>query len=208
MGIYLASVSDGNWKMGPNMPGVNVAVIVGSNRRGSINRKLARALVRLADGKLAANFVQIDDLPMYNQDLESPLPASVARFKASVEEANAVLFVSPEHNRSIPAVLKNAIDWGTRPYGRNSWAGKPIAIIGTSPGAIGTAIAQQHLRRVLGNLHALVMGGEAYLTFKPGLIEEADIVTDAGTRRLLQSFADQFAEFAIRLTQQAHAPAA
>ena len=194
--------------MGPNMPGVNVAVIVGSNRRDSINRKLARALVRLADGQLAASFVQIDDLPMYNQDLESPLPASVARFKASVEHAAALLIVSPEHNRSVPAVLKNAIDWGTRPYGHNSWAGKGVAIVGTSPGAIGTAIAQQHLRNVLGNLGALVMGGEAYVMFKPGLIDEAETVTDAGTRRFLQSFIEQFAGFAARLTPTAHAAAA
>jgi len=190
------------------MPGVNVAVIVGSNRRDSINRKLARALVRLADGQLAASFVQIDDLPMYNQDLESPLPASVARFKASVEHAAALLIVSPEHNRSVPAVLKNAIDWGTRPYGHNSWAGKGVAIVGTSPGAIGTAIAQQHLRNVLGNLGALVMAGEAYVTFKPGLIDEAETVTDAGTRRFLQSFIEQFAGFAARLTPTAHAAAA
>ena len=190
------------------MPGVNVAVIVGSNRRDSINRKLARALVGLADGQLAASFVQIDDLPMYNQDLESPLPASVARFKASVEHAGALLIVSPEHNRSIPAVLKNAIDWGTRPYGHNSWAGKGVAIVGTSPGAIGTAIAQQHLRNVLGNLGALVMAGEAYVTFKPGLIDEAETVTDAGTRRFLQSFIEQFAGFAARLTPTAHAAAA
>jgi chromate reductase, NAD(P)H dehydrogenase (quinone) len=190
------------------MAEVNVAIIVGSNRRDSINRKLARALVRLADGGLAASFVQIDDLPMYNQDLENPLPASVARFKASVEEAAALLFVSPEHNRSIPAVLKNAIDWGTRPYGRNSWAGKAVAIIGTSPGAIGTAIAQQHLRHVLGDLGALVMGGEAYLTFKPELIDEADTVTDAGTRGFLQSFVDLFAGFAVRLARKAHAAAA
>ena len=195
-------------KMGPNMPWVNVAVIVGSNRRDSINRKLARALVKLADGKLAANFVQIDDLPMYNQDLESPLPANVARFKASVEEASALLFVSPEHNRSIPAVLKNAIDWGTRPHGRNSWAGKAVAIIGTSPGTVGTAIAQQHLRHVLGALGTLVMGGEAYLTFKPELIDAADAVTDAGTRRFLQSFVEQFAAIAARLTPTVHATAA
>ena len=195
-------------KMGPHMPGVNVAVIVGSNRRDSINRKLARALLRLADGKLAASFVQIDDLPMYNQDLESPLPASVARFKTSVEQAAALLFVSPEHNRSIPAVLKNAIDWGTRPYGRNSWAGKAVAIIGTSPGTVGTAIAQQHLRHVLGDLGTLVMGGEAYLTFKPELIDAADAETDAGTRRFLQSFVEQFAAFAARLTPTAHATAA
>jgi chromate reductase, NAD(P)H dehydrogenase (quinone) len=182
------------------MPGVNVAVIVGSNRRDSINRKLARALVRLADGKLAPSFVQIDDLPMYNQDLENHLPVSVARLKAAIEETDALLIVTPEHNRSIPTVLKNAIDWGTRPYGRNSWAGKAVAIIGTSPGAIGTAIAQQHLRQVLGDLGALVMGGEAYVTFKPDLIDETDTVTDAGTLRFLQSFIDQFAGLAAHLT--------
>src|SRR5436190_9028954 len=169
-----------------------IAIVVGSNRRESINRKLARALARLADGHFAANFVQIDDLPMYNEDLESPLPPGVARFKAEIEQADALLFVTPEHNRSLPAVLKNAIDWGARPYGRNSWAGKPVAITGTSPGAIGTAIAQQHLRQILGDLGALVMGGEAYITFKPGLIDEADIIADEGTRKFLQAFVGQF----------------
>jgi len=194
--------------MGPNMPGVNVGVIVGSHRRDSINRKLARALVRLADGKLTANFVQIDDLPMYNQDLESPLPASVARLKAAIEETAALLIVTPEHNRSIPAVLKNAIDWGSRPYGCNSWVGKTVAIIGTSPGAFGTAIAQQHLRYVLGDLGALVMGGEAYVTFKPDLIAETGTVTDAGTLRFLQSFIDQLARLAAHLTTPKASPAA
>src|SRR5690348_1228814 len=115
-------------QMGSNMAAVNVAVIVGSNRRNSLNRSLARALTRLADGKLALRIVEIDDLPMYNQDLESALPASVVRFKAAIEDADALLIVTPEHNRSIPAALKNAIDWGTRPYGRNSWAGKLAAI--------------------------------------------------------------------------------
>ena len=114
-----------------------VAVVVGSNRRESINRKLAQAIARLADGSFVANFVQIDDLPLYNQDLEAELPKSVARLKAELAAADGLLFVTPEHNRSIPAVLKNAIDWGARPYGRNSWAGKPAAITGTSPGAIG-----------------------------------------------------------------------
>jgi chromate reductase len=177
-----------------------VAIVVGSNRRESINRKLARALARLADGHFAANFVQIDDLPMYNQDLESPLPAGVARFKAEIEQADALLFVTPEHNRSLPAVLKNAIDWGARPYGRNSWAGKPAAITGTSPGAIGTAIAQQHLRQILGNLGALVMGGEAYITFKAGLIDDADAIADEGTRTFLQAFVDQFTTLLARLS--------
>jgi chromate reductase len=176
-----------------------LAIVVGSNRRDSINRKLAQAIAGLAGGRVTPSFVQIDDLPMYGQDGENPLPASVARFKAEIEQADGVLFVTPEHNRSIPAVLKNAIDWGARPYGKNSWAGKPAAITGTSPGAIGTAVAQQHLRQVLGVLGALVMGGEAYVTFKPGLIDDAGTVTDEATRRFLQAYIDQFLTLLARL---------
>src|ERR1700674_3689441 len=143
----------------------NVATIVGSNRRESINRRLAHALILLGESEaFEFEFVRIDDLPMYNYDLEDARPPAVVRFTNEVAAADAVLFVAPEHNRSIPAVLKNAIDWGSRPYGRNSWAGKPAAITGTSPGAIGTAIAQQHLRQVLGDLGALIMGGETYIT--------------------------------------------
>src|SRR5262249_53019551 len=160
--IYLASVSNLN-RGRLAMAKFKVAVIVGSNRRESVNRRLAHALTRLDADKLAFSFVQIDDLPLYNQDLEAELPKSVARFKSEIAAADGLLFVTPEHNRSIPAVLKNAIDWGARPYGQNSWSGKPGAITGTSPGAIGAAIAQQHLRQVLGNLGVLVMGGEAYI---------------------------------------------
>jgi chromate reductase len=180
--------------------------VVGSNRRESINRKLAQAIARLADGRVEVKLVQLDDLPMYNQDLESPLPASVARFKAEIEDADGLLFVTPEHSRSIPAVLKNAIDWGARPYGKSSWGGKPAAITGTSPGAIGTAVAQQHLRQVLGDLGALVMGGEAYVTFKPGLLDDAGAIADAGTREFLQAFIDRFTSLLARLG--AGAPAA
>jgi chromate reductase, NAD(P)H dehydrogenase (quinone) len=194
--------------MGQTMPKVNIAVVVGSNRRDSINRKLAEAFARLAGEKLAIRFVRIDDLPMYNQDLESPPPTSVARFKAELEAADAFLIFTPEHNRSIPALLKNAIDWGTRPYGQNSWAGKPAAVTGASPGAIGTAIAQQHLRQVLGNLGALVMGGEAYVSFRPDLIDDNGVITDAGTRAFLQSFADRFAEMAGHLSTSKRAIAA
>lgn len=192
-------------EMGHNMAKVNVAVLVGSNRLQSINRKLAQALVKLADAKVAAKLVRIDDLPMYNQDVESPLPVSVARFKAEIAAADALLIVTPEHNRSIPAVLKNAIDWGARPYGQSVWAGKPAAITGTSPGAIGAAIAQQHLRQVLGNLGVLVMGGEAYVTFKPDLIDADGAIADAGSRRFLQSFVDQFTALAARFPAAARA---
>jgi chromate reductase len=181
------------------MPKVNIAVVVGSNRRDSINRRLAQALTQLAADKLASSFVGIDDLPMYNQDLESPLPQSVVRFKRELEVADALLIFTPEHNRSIPAVLKNAIDWGARPYGHNSWADKPLAIIGASPGAIGTAVAQQHLRQVLGDLGALVLGGEAYVSFKPDLIDDGNTVTDVSTHAFLQSFANRFADFVHRM---------
>ena len=183
------------------MAEINVAIIVGSNRRESINRKLALALAKLAEGKLAGHIVQIDDLPMYNQDLDNALPASVHRFKSEIERADAVLFVTPEHNRSIPAVLKNAIDWGTRPYGRNSWTSKIAAITGTSPGGAGTAVAQQHLRQILGNQGVLVMGGEAYINFKRDLISESHQITDENSRQFLQAFADRFAALAIQHTR-------
>src|SRR6266478_7148922 len=149
--IYLASVSNHNQGMAP-MARFNIAVIVGSNRRDSINRKLAQALAKLGAEKLAFHFVAIDDLPLYSQDLEGELPKSVVRFKSEIAAADALLFVAPEHNRSIPALLKNAIDWGSRPYGQNAWSGKPVAITGTSPGAIGAAMAQIHLRQVLWDL--------------------------------------------------------
>src|SRR5215211_7074667 len=166
----------------------NIAVVVGSNRRESLNRKLAEALARLGADKFVFNFVQIDDLPLYNQDLEAELPKSVARLKAELAAADGLLFVTAEHNRSISAVLKNAIDWGARPYGRNSWNDKPAAITGTSPGAIATAIAQQHLRQVLGDLGALVMGGEAYIGFKPDLIDDTGAISDESTRKFLMDF--------------------
>jgi chromate reductase, NAD(P)H dehydrogenase (quinone) len=180
-----------------------IALIVGSNRRDSLNRRLAQALAKLAAPGFVFNLVQIDDLPLYNQDLEADMPASVARLKSEIAAADAVLLVTPEHNRSIPTVLKNAIDWGARPYGKNSWNGKPAAIIGTSPGAIGTAIAQQHLRQILGVLGALVMGGEAYIGYKPGLVDDAGKITDDGTRAFLQAYVDQFASLVARLAQPA-----
>src|SRR5262245_10476254 len=137
--------------MGAGAQMYKVAIVVGSNRRESINRKLAEALALLGEGRFSATFPRIDDLPLYSADLEADLPESVARFKAEIEAADAVLFVTPEHTRSIPALLKNAIDWGDRPYGKRSWFGKPVAITGTTPGAIGTAVAQQHLRSILGD---------------------------------------------------------
>jgi chromate reductase len=185
------------------MANFKIALLVGSNRRDSLNRKLAHAMAALAGPGFAFNLVQIDDLPLYNQDLEGNMPASVARLKSEIAAADGLLFVTPEHNRSIPTVLKNAIDWGARPYGKNSWSGKPAAITGTSPGAIGTAIAQQHLRQILGVLGAIVMGGEAYVSFKPGLVDDTGKIADDGTRAFLQAYVDQFASLVARLAQPA-----
>lgn len=184
-----------------------IAVIVGSARRDSINRQLAKALAKLGEDKLDFNFVEIGDLPIYNQDLEADLPAPVSRMKAQLEAADGILIVTPEHNRSLPAVLKNAIDWGARPWGKSNWPGKVAAITGTTPGAIGTAVAQAHLRQVLGVLGVLVMGGEAYITFKPDLLAADNTITDASTRKFLGDFVAQFASLVDRL-QPAQAAAA
>lgn len=171
-----------------------LAIIVGSNRKASINRKLARALAKLGTTSFTPHFVEIDDLPMYNQDLEAAgWPDTATRLKAEIAEAHALLVVTPEHNRSIPAVLKNAIDWAARPSGKGVWGGKPVAIIGASPGGVGTACAQQHLRDILGNQGALVMGGQMFITWKDGLVDDADAVTVDATRAFLQAFMDKFA---------------
>jgi chromate reductase, NAD(P)H dehydrogenase (quinone) len=185
-----------------------LGIIVGSNRRDSINRRLAQALAKLGGDAFEPKFIQIDDLPMYNQDLEQPVPEKVARFKVDLAGSDALLFVTPEHSRSIPAVLKNAIDWGARPWGRTSWPGTPAAIIGTSGGAISTAIAQQHLRAVLRDLGLHVAGGEAYIAFKPELIDTQGAVTDDSGRTFLKSFIDQFADFAGKFAPQRAAAAA
>ena len=181
------------------MAAFKIAVIVGSNRRESINRKLAQALAKLGSDRLEFKFARIDDLPLYNQDDEGNLAASVVRFKAELAEADGVLIVTPEHNRSIPAVLKNAIDWGGRPWGKNSWTGKVAAVTGTTPGAISTALAQQHLRQILGAQGVVLSGGEVYLQFKPGLIDAEANVPDETVRGFLKAFVDRFADFAAKL---------
>ena len=181
------------------MAKLKLGLIVGSNRKESINRKLALALAKLGEDAFDATLIQIDDLPMYNQDNENPVPAPVARFKAAVEASDALLFVSPEHSRSIPAVLKNAIDWGMRPWGKTSWPDKPAAVTGTSGGAISSAIAQQHLRAVLGDQGLHLVGGEAYIQFKPELIDANHEVTDPNVRTFLKAFIDKFAGFAGKL---------
>lgn len=170
-----------------------VAVVVGSLRKDSINRKFALALAKLAPPKLQLSLVPIDELPIYNADLDGGMPPAALKLKAEIESADAVLLVTPEHNRSFSAALKNAVDWASRPYGKSSWAGKPVAVAGASGGNIGTAVAQQHLRGMLAHLDAIVLGQpEVFFTFKPGLIDDDFNVTDETTRQFLRGFLDRF----------------
>lgn len=171
-----------------------VAVIIGSLRKDSFNRKLALALDKLSHPSLQFNILKVDDIPLYNQDLDSNLPASVVRFKSEIAAADAVLIVTPEYNRSIPGVLKNLIDWGTRPAGKNVWANKPLAAAGTSPGAVGTAAAQSHLRSIMVAEGAIMIGlPEIYLVYKEGLIDDNHVITVESTRTFLQKYLDQLA---------------
>lgn len=151
----------------------NIAVIIGSLREGSFNRKLSEALIELAPTGFNFAPLKIGDLPLYNQDDDDNQPSAARRLKADIESANGLLFITPEYNRSIPGVLKNAIDHASRPYGDNSWAGKPAGVIGISPGAIGTAIAQQHLRNILAYLDVPTLGQpEAFIQMKDDLFDD------------------------------------
>ena len=174
-------------------------IIVGSNRRESINRRLALALAKLIEDRLDLSWIRIDDLPLYNQDLEGHRPDAVTRFTDAVASTTAVLFVSPEHNRSLTAVLKNAIDWGSKPTERNVWRGKVAAITGTSFGAIGTAVGQQHLRQILAILGVLVMGGEAYISFRPDPVDDDGNFLDDTKRAFCKAYMDQFATLVTKL---------
>lgn len=186
------------------MSRVPVGVIVGSNRRESINRRLALALARLVEDRIAWQWIRIDDLPMYNQDLEADRPETVRRFTAEVAAVPALLFVSPEHNRSVTALLKNAIDWGSKPSDEQVWRGRVAAITGTSFGVIGTAVGQQHLRQILGILGILgmtVMGGEAYISFRPDPVDHDGNFLDDGKRAFCRAYMDQFVALVGRFAQ-------
>ncbi|KAB7763466.1 NADPH-dependent FMN reductase [Xanthomonas maliensis] len=181
------------------MSKLTIAVLVGSLRAQSYNRQLARALEHLAGDKAVFEYLQIDDIPLYNQDRDQDFPAAGRRLKERLRAADAVLFVSPEYNRSIPGVLKNALDTASRPYGENALAGKPAAVAGISVGAIGTALAQQHLRNVLAYLNAPVLGQpEVFLQYKEGMFGADDALTDADTRKFLQGFVDAFLDWIPR----------
>lgn len=180
-----------------------VAVIVGSLRKDSVNRLFAQALAKLTRPKLDLQIVEIAELPLYNQDLEAELPAAVVRFKHQIESADAVLFVTPEFNRSFSAALKNAIEWGSRPWGKNSWAGKPGAIVGATLGAVGTAVAQSQLRGVVSAIGvALTAQPEVYLNFREGQVVDGEIADD-GLKTLLSDWSAKFADWIARLRQPA-----
>jgi chromate reductase, NAD(P)H dehydrogenase (quinone) len=180
-----------------------VAVIVGSLRKESVNRQFAQALAKLARPKLDLQIIEIGDLPLYDQDLEAELPASVVRFKRQIESADAVLFVTPEYNRTFSAALKNAIEWGSRPWGKTSWAGKPGAIIGATLGVVGTAAAQSQLRSVASAIGvALTAQPEIYLNFRDGLIVDGEF-SDESFKGVLIDWTAKFADWIARLRQPA-----
>ena len=171
-----------------------VAVIVGSIRGDSINLRLSKALARVAPDALELDWIPIDQLPVYNQDLDKELPAAARQFKEKLTAYHGVLFVTPEHNRSIPAALKNALDWGSRPYGQSVWAHKRAAIAGASIGAVGTAVAQSHLRGILAYLNMPTLGQpELYLHFVPDLIDSDGNIANEGTGTFLRGFMEKFA---------------
>ena len=166
-----------------------VGYFVGSLAAASINRKLANALVRLAPDELTMREIPFRDLPLYSYDYDANYPPVAKQFKDAIASVDAVLFVTPEYNRSIPGGLKNAIDWASRPYGTNAFTRKPSAIIGTSPGKIGTAVGQQHLRSILAFCNSPLMNSiEAYIQFEKGLITDDGEVTNESTRTFLTKF--------------------
>lgn len=169
-----------------------IAVVVGSLRRDSFNAQLASALAKLAPTDFSFKTVNIGDLPLYNQDDDDNQAESVKRLKAEISAVQGVLFVTPEYNRSIPGVLKNALDHASRPYGQSVWGGKPAGVIGISIGAIGTALAQQHLRNILAYLDMPTLGApEAFIQMKDGLFDDAGNI-GSGSKAFLQGWMDRY----------------
>ena len=177
----------------------NVAVIVGSLRKDSINRKVANALAEVAPSGLKLSFVEIGQLPIYNQDGDDKPPAEWTAFRERIRAADAVLFVTPEHNRSVPAALKNAIDVGSRPYGKSAWSGKPGAVVSASPGSIGGFGANHHLRQSLVFLNVPAMAQpEAYIGGAASLFDDKGNLTNAATRDFMTKFMQAFADWIER----------
>jgi chromate reductase len=180
-----------NWKVG---------YFVGSLAKGSINRRLAGALARLAPEELTMIEIGFGDLPLYSYDYDKDYPPAARRLKEEIAAVDAVLFVTPEYNRSIPGALKNAIDWASRPWGQNSFARKPSATIGTSPGKIGTAVGQQHLKSILSFCNSPQMNAvEAYIQYEKGLIDDDGNVTNDDTREFLSTYMEELCGFIGRV---------
>lgn len=178
----------------------NVGYFIGSLSSASINRVLSKALIRLAPEDLTLTEIPIKDLPLYSPDFDNDYPPEPRALKDAIAACDAVLFITPEYNRSIPGALKNAIDWASRPWGQNSFDHMPAAVIGASPGQIGTAIAQQSLRAVLGFCNARQMTApEAYVNFKPGLFTDDGEVTDESTAAFLREFMQEFRDHTERV---------
>ena len=177
-----------------------VGYLIGSLSSTSLNRRLAKALINLAPSGMAFEEITYRELPLYTPDYDKDFPEVATRFKQAVKDADALLIVTPEYNRSLPGAFKTAIDWGTRPYGQNAFTRKPTAVLGTSPGAIGTAIAQQHLRSILGFCNAPQMNApEAYIQFTDDLISEDGKVSNASTEDFLRKYIEDFHAFIGRV---------
>jgi chromate reductase len=173
-----------------------VGYIIGSLSSKSINRSLAKALIQVAPPELEFVEIPIKDLPVYNRDFDNDYPAVAREFKEAIAAVDAVLFVTPEYNRGVPGSLKNAIDWASRPFGTNAFTHKPCTVIGASPGKIGTAVAQQNLRSILGYCNSPQMNApEAYIQVTPGLITDNGEVTNEATEEFLRKFMHEFARF-------------
>src|SRR5215213_2090374 len=174
--------------------------LVGSLAKGSINRKLSRALTRLAPPELQMREIPIGDLPLYSYDYDAAYPPQGQALKDAIASVDAILFVTPEYNRSIPGALKNAIDWGSRPWGSNSFFRKPSGVIGTSPGKIGTAVGQQHLRSIMAFCNSPLMNAiEAYIEFTPNLVTDDGEVTNESTQEFLSIYMKEFHGFITRV---------
>ncbi len=177
----------------------NVAVLVGSLRKESLNRKLALAMAKLAPPSLKLEIVEIGQLPHYNPDYESAPPKEVIDFKARIAASDAVLFVTPEYNRSVPGVLKNALDVGSRPYGKSSWSEKPVGVVSVSPGAIGAFGANQHLRQSFVFLDMPAMQQpEAYIGGAGAIFDEHGGIAKEEQRKFIEKFLEAFAQWVER----------
>src|SRR5688572_8678368 len=183
-----------------------IGYFVGSLSSTSINRTLSKALLKLAPDDLEFTEIPIRDLPLYSQDYDADFPEPARALKQAIEASDAILFISPEYNRSIPGALKNAIDWGSRPWGSNSFAMKPTGIIGASPGGIGTAVMQSSMRSVLSFLDAPQLNSpEAYITFSADVFGDDGEVRDEATAGFLRHFMEEFDAFVQRVLS-ANAP--